>query len=119
MEVYDEAHALARAIRNCQAYKEYVAVRERVAADREKRRMLGDFRRQQAEIEMARLAGQEVDREKEEQVARLYELLRLNPTLAEFLEAERRLAVLVADVQKIIAEALRPFPEPLEGEGDG
>lgn len=116
MEVYDEAHALARALMRCQEFKAYLAAREKVLADPNKREMVLNFRRQQAEVEVARLAGQEVGKEKEEQLARLYELLRLNPTVAEFLESESRLARLVADVQKIIGDALRPFLEPLAGE---
>lgn len=114
MEPYDEAHALARALTGCAEFKSYAAARERVMADPAKREMVVNFRRLQAEVEMARLAGQEVDKEKEEQVARLYELLRLNPTITEFLEAESRLGRLIADIQKIISDALRLFLEPLE-----
>lgn len=118
MEVYDEAHALARAITNSELYRSYVAARNKVLSDPNKREMLVSFRRREAEVEASRLAGQEVPKEKEEELRRLYEIMRLNPTVAEFLEAEARLARMVADIQKILADALKPLFEPLETQAD-
>lgn len=68
--------------------------------------MIRDIRTRQLEVQAMQLAGKEPDKEKEAQLERLYDLLTYHPAAREYLEAEYRLARLLGDVTRIIAEAV-------------
>lgn len=112
MTPYDEAHALARAIRTCDEVKAYLDIRDKVMQDPSKKEMLDNFARQQAELEMARVQGKEPDKEKLEQLRKLYDILRLSPQIADYLDRENRLIRMMGDINRIIGETLQEVLEP-------
>jgi cell fate (sporulation/competence/biofilm development) regulator YlbF (YheA/YmcA/DUF963 family) len=106
MNVYDLAHQLAKGLQNCSEYKEYKRLKDKIDQEESTKNMLADFRKRQLMVEGARMMGQEVRQEDQDNLARLFEVVRMNPTIAEFLAAEMRLGTMLADIQKIIGEAL-------------
>ena len=46
MKVYDDAHRLAKSIKDSEEYKDYVAKRNKVMEDEKQKEMVDDFRRQ-------------------------------------------------------------------------
>lgn len=111
MNVYDIAHQLARALRNSEEYQKFLEARSRVEADPKNKEMLRDYRRSQWEFQKARLLGKELGEEEKERVKRLTELVNLNPTLSELFSCEMRFARLMADIQKILIDAIPEWAE--------
>lgn len=104
--IYDLAHQLKRAIMNSQEYKNYTEKRKIVYSNEKNKDMIEDFRKQALELQMKQISGKEVDEKEIEKLKNLEEILRLNPTINEFLLAEYRFSQLVQDITKIIGEAI-------------
>lgn len=105
MNIYDSVHELAKTLQQSQEYRKYVEAKEKLQQDEKKVNELQEFRRQQLEIQIAELSGEDVEREVE-QAEKVYQILSLDPNINEFLTAEYRLSRMVANIQKILGDAL-------------
>ena len=63
MNVYDQAHGLAQAIKASEEFKQYSAVKEKVKANPELDKMLKDFQQKQFELQAKQMMGEEVNDE--------------------------------------------------------
>jgi cell fate (sporulation/competence/biofilm development) regulator YlbF (YheA/YmcA/DUF963 family) len=106
MSVYDKAYELARALAASPEYKEYLSCRDKLLQDQRNFSILEDFRRQQWELQMAQILGQEVEEEVAEELDQIYALLSANPIINEFLTAEYRLSKMMSEIQRIVGEAV-------------
>ena len=106
VNVYDQAHILARAIKNSEEYREYIKKRDIVYANERNKEMVEDFRKKAFEIQMEQLSGKEIEEEEMEKLGKLEDVLMLNPAIKEFFTAELRFSQLVQDVNNIIAKAI-------------
>ncbi|RKD34607.1 YlbF family regulator [Thermohalobacter berrensis] len=106
MNVYDEAHSLARAIKNSNEYKEYVRRQREVLKNTKLKEMVQDFRSKAMEIQMAQMGGKKVDEEKIEKFKKLEEVVTSNPVINEFFAAEMRFAQMMNDIYKILGDTL-------------
>ncbi|MDA8441579.1 MAG: YlbF family regulator [Peptococcaceae bacterium] len=106
MTAYDLAHALAKELSTGEEYQAFAAAKAKVKQDDANTKMLADFQIKQFEAQQYQLMGQEISREKQQELERLYSLLSLNPTIKEYLETEFRFNRLITDVQKILSEAV-------------
>ncbi|NLK00829.1 MAG: YlbF family regulator [Clostridia bacterium] len=106
MSIYDTAHELARQLSSAHEYEKFIQEKKKLKADRANSEMLDGFRRRQLEIQMAEMAGQEVDEEDQEQLEQIYNLISTNPVITEYLNAEYRFSRLISDIQKIITDAV-------------
>ena len=114
VNVYDDAHHLARSI---QASPEFISFRlaaARLKAEPSSLEMLRDFRRRQFELQAKALQGEEIPAEEQERFERLSEILASHVVIAAFLQAEYTLSRLLGDVQKIIADAVDVDLDPDE-----
>ncbi|MCG4586055.1 YlbF family regulator, partial [Anaerosalibacter bizertensis] len=59
MNVYDEAHKLARAIKESDEYNEYFEKQKNVFSDVKNKEMIDDFREKALEVQMEQLSGKE------------------------------------------------------------
>ncbi len=103
---YDKAYELARAIRESEEYRDVAACKAQVDAQPEAQRMLDDFRKRQMDAQMRQLRGETVAEEELQQLQRLYETIQLHTDIRRLLEAERRLMLMMDDIQRILAEPL-------------
>lgn len=106
MSVYDQAHFLASEIKNSPEYQAYLQIKKEVEADATTKNMLFDLQRKNIEIQTKAMKGQEVPPEEIEQYKKLVEIVQMNRTISQYLEAEQRLVVLMNDVQRIISTGL-------------
>lgn len=106
MNIYDEAHALARSIQNAEEMKRLVAAKEALVKDQAAEKMVRDFMRLQMQMEYARITGEEKESEREE-LQKLAVLVENNRLAAEYLQAFGRWQRTAMDVQKIIGDAMR------------
>ncbi|MBX6394591.1 MAG: YlbF family regulator [Alicyclobacillaceae bacterium] len=112
---YDHAHALARAIQQSEWYLRLKEARAKLEQNPDAKRMADDLRKRSFSLQAKRLAGQTVTPEEEEQLKKLQEVAFLHPAVREYVEAETRFGVFMADIQRILAEAVEPvvdWPKP-------
>jgi len=112
MNVYDAAHALARAMKESPELKAFRDAQALLKSDRSAKEMLMDFRKEQFNLQRQQLSGLEIAPQQEEKLEKLGQVITLNLTIKRFLEAEYRVGVLLQDVQKIIAEATGQLLDP-------
>lgn len=106
MNVYDEAHRTARALKESQQYQDYLQARERLRADTRIWEMFTDFRRRQTGVQEMILTGQKPPQEKIDEINQLYEIVSQSALVREFLRAEMDLIKVVEDIQRILLAAL-------------
>lgn len=118
MNPYDKAHELARSVVASDAYVKAKAARERLERDPSALRMAQDIRTRQWALQAKVFAGQTPTREEEETLQRLMEVVSLNSDVREYLQAEYQLSVLLADIQRILADAARDamLPDPMSND---
>jgi cell fate (sporulation/competence/biofilm development) regulator YlbF (YheA/YmcA/DUF963 family) len=105
LNVYDLAHELARALSQCPEYRDFTRAKEELEKDIQAKNMLKDLRMRQLEIETLKLSGKPVE-EAQRNLENLYNIVSYNSLLRQYLEAEARFAVLMSDIQGIIARAV-------------
>jgi len=106
VNVYDSAYELARAITESEVYTRYQEARDKIVNDSTALNMINDFRKRQLEFQAKTLMGQELGDEERQSLVRLREVLDLKPAVREFLQAEVRLIQTIAEIQKILADAV-------------
>ncbi|AZR73809.1 hypothetical protein BBF96_10680 [Anoxybacter fermentans] len=117
MSVYDKAYELAREIKNSNEYQDYLKVKKEVEADETTKKMLLDYQRKQFELQSKQMMGQKLEDAEVEQFEKLAEVVQMNITIRRYLELERRLIVMMNDVQRIITGDLEiGFKEIFERE---
>ncbi len=109
MSVQKQSHALAQAIKESPEFKAFLEVKDKVDQDNRAKEMLSDFRKAQWELQKQKMAGLDISAEQEKHISQLLEIIGLNLLIKEFLEAEYRFSIMVADIQKIIGEAMEPL----------
>ena len=104
MNVYDQAHSLAAAVKASEEFKQYDAVKKQVDANPELKEAISDFMKRQMELQMAQMTGQQMGPEVMQQLQQLSAVLMQDPTAAQYLQCQMRFSMMMADVYKIIAD---------------
>lgn len=107
MNVYDEAHALVRAMKEAPEYKSYIEIKSKVSENEELSSMLNDFREKQFKMQTQQMLGGEPETDMKEQIQNLYEILAKDPMAAQYLQAEFAFTRLVSEVYEIIGEVIK------------
>lgn len=106
MYVYDKANELARALSESEEYKSYKAAKDKVDKSISSKDMLKDFKKKQFELQAMQLSGQKPDEAKLSQIQNLYQVIILNPDIAEYLNAELKFSQMFSDIYNIIGKAV-------------
>lgn len=106
MNVYDQAHGLAKAIKESGEFKDYMAQKAEIDKNPELSKMITDFQTKQLEIQAKQLTGQEVDENFTSQIQELYGILMKDPKAALYMQAEMRFSIMMNDVYKILGEVM-------------
>lgn len=104
MNVYDQAHQLAGAIKESEEFKRYDASKKEVEANAELDAALKDLMKQQFEMQAAQMMGQQPDQEAMQKLQQLSAVLMQDPSAAQYLQCQMRFSMMMADVYKIIGE---------------
>lgn len=107
MNVHDEAHNLARAIKESYEYKEYVRLKNAASGNSELAEMLNDFQMKQYEIQTKQMMGEEIDSDIMNQVQSLSQIIMKDPLALEYVQAMQRFSLLVNDVYTILGEVIQ------------
>ena len=106
MNVYEEAHSLARAVKESNEFIEFDRLRKEMEKDEQTDAMLKDFQRKQLELQARQMSGEAVDQEMMQQMQGMYAMIASKPQAAEYLQAEARFSVMMKDVYDILAEVI-------------
>ena len=106
MNVYDEAHGLARAIKESNEFKEFDRMRKEVEQDADVSQMLGELQKLQIELQTAQMTGNQPDADMMSRMQSLSTMLATKPLAAKFMQTEAAFSVKMNDVFKIIVEAV-------------
>lgn len=117
--VLERARQLAKAFENCDEYVGYKRALQELKEHEAARLMYEDFQRRQAEIQSARLSGEDVSEDQIKELEQRYEIIMMNPYVRDAVIAEFRFTQLFAEAQKIIGEAVGlRYPESDDAEGE-
>ena len=103
MNVYDQAHGLAQAIKASEEFKQYDAVKKQVDANEELSKMIKDF---QVELQTKQMMGETPGSEDMAVIQQLYAIMAKDPIAAQYMETEMRFSLMMKDVYEIIGEAI-------------
>lgn len=106
MSIHDKAHELAKAIKESTEVADITNAMKLVEADPEAKAMLDNFRNGQLELQQRMMSGDMPPQEEMEKMEKLFEVLNMNLGIRRLFDAERRLSVVIEDVNKIITESL-------------
>ena len=93
MQVYDTANRLAQEIRDSEEFKLY--------------KKIEDFEKLRYEVQLMAYAGEAKDEEKNKKLEEMYMTLVENKDIKEYFDLEVKFNIMIADVNKIIAEAIK------------
>lgn len=105
MNVYNEAHNLANAIKGCNEYIEYKKYEDQVNQNPELQKMIQDFQQKSMEMQMKQMQGEEIGPEQLAGVQSLFEIVNKDPVAAQYMQASMRFSLMMQDVFNIIGEA--------------
>ena len=107
MNVYDEVNSLARALKESKEYLEYRQVKEEIKKTPDLKEKIDEFEKIRYEEQLLAMQGEKQNDEKMKKLQELYEILVKNPSVKDYFDKEVRFNVLIADVNKIIGEAIK------------
>lgn len=107
MNIYDTANNLAREIKESDEYVEFAKIKKEIASDENKKQALAIFEKLRYETQLQAMQGRQEDTTKINELQEKYMELIKDEKIKEYFEAEMRFNVLIADVNKIIAEAVK------------
>ena len=104
MNVYDQAHVLARALRESEEFQEYQRLRETAYEDATNKALLDEYKRLQFRMQARVASGQRMDEDDLKRMQQIASLLQFNADASAYLLAEFRFQKLMADLYKILAD---------------
>lgn len=106
MNTYDEAYALAKAIRESDEMKRLTEAAEKIKGNEDAKKMVKEYIMAQMKADYGKLAGQTPSEEEYKHLQDLALLVSGNSVAQEYLQAFIRWNQVAADLQKIISEAM-------------
>lgn len=107
MNVYDKTHELAKELKDCPEYTQYKVIKEKVYADQDLKEKVKKFDQLRYEMQLLTIQGEKQDEAKMQELQKMYEELMQNNDVKEYFDKEIRFNVMLADVNKIIGDAVK------------
>ena len=107
MNVYDNVNNLAKAIKESKEYIEYKQLKEELFVDPNLKEQVEEFEKIRYEEQLLAMQGEKQSEEKMAKLQELYRILVQNPKVKDYFDKEVRFNVMIADINKIIGEAIK------------
>lgn len=107
MNVYDTANKLAQEIRTSEEYKGYKGLKDTLMSNPETKKKIEDFERLRYDVQLMQYTGEEKDEAKNKKLQAMYEMLVQDKQIKGYFDLEVKFNIMIADVNKIIAEAIK------------
>ena len=106
VNVYDKAYELAKAIENSTEKKNLLEAKKKIDKDQRAKEMYNDLVELQVEFQQKQLKGEEISEADIERLREKQEIALMHSDIQSLFEAERRLAIMFEEIQKIIYDAV-------------
>lgn len=110
--VHDLAHQLAKALKSSPEYVGLLQAKQKINTEETSKKMFEHLQQVQMELQMKQMQGQNPTQEELENYQKLFADVQLNPTISQYLHAEKRFAVMMEDINKIMGEPLQELYPP-------
>ena len=107
MNVYDTANKLAYEIQNSDEYKLYKKLKNDVMSNNDSKSKIEEFEKLRYDVQLMQDTGENKDEEKAKKLEEMYAMLVQDEQIKKYFDLEIKFNVMIADVNKIIAEAIR------------
>ena len=107
MNIYDTANRLAQEIKQSEEYVNYKMAKQALDLNTSLKEKMAEFEKQRYETQIEMMQTGKQDEEKYKKVQQLYSELIEIEDAKRFFEAETKFNIIIADVNKIIGEAIR------------
>ncbi len=107
MKVYDKANELAKDLSESTEYITYKKIKEEVYQNPELKEKIKEFDKLRYEAQVLAIQGEKQDETKMQKLQELYNFITKEPKVKEYFDAEVKFNVLLADVNKIIGDAVK------------
>ena len=107
MNVYDTANKLASEIRTSEEYTKFKEAKQKLESNNELKTKIDEFEKMRYEVQVLAMQGKEVEEEKNKKLQEMYTILIQNKEIKEYFDLEVKFNVMIADVNKIIAESVQ------------
>lgn len=111
MNIYDTANQLAQEIKQSEEYMNYKMAKQALSLNSSLKEKMAQFEQKRYETQLAVMQTGKQDEEKYKEMQELYAELVEIPDAKKFFEAETKFNIVIADVNKIIGEAIRDVIE--------
>ena len=106
MNVYDTANKLAQEIKQSEEYINYKMAKEALNLNMELKKKIEEFEKIRYEVQLSAMQTGKNEEEKAKKMQQLYIELYENQDAVKFFEAETKFNIILADVNKIIGDAV-------------
>ena len=107
MNVYDTANKLAQELKSSKEYLDFKKAKQELEQNPELKTKLAEFEKLRYEIQVFSLKQEEQDKQKVENMQKLYLELIKEEKVKNYFEVELKFNILLADVNKIIGESVQ------------
>lgn len=107
MNVYDTANRLAGEIKQSEEYLNYKMAKQALNLNTKLKEKMEEFEKARYEMQLEMMQTGKNDEEKYKKMQDLYAELVENDEAKRFFEAETKFNIVIADINKIIGEAIR------------
>lgn len=104
MNPYDQAHALAKSLRESEEYKEYMRLKAAAYDDSTNKALLDEYKKLQFKMQAKLAGGEALPQEDMQRLQQIGTLLQFNPDAGAYLMAEFRFQRMLSDIFKILAD---------------
>ena len=111
MNVYDTVNRLAQEIKDSEEFKSYKKYKGIIKSNEEISEKIKKFEELRYEIQISAMQGLEVNQDKEKELQKIYTELLSKENVKEYFDAEFKFNILLADVNKIIGDAVKDVIE--------
>ncbi len=105
--VYDAVNNLATSIKESKEYLDYRQAKAELLATPDLKEKVDEFEKIGYEEQLLAMQGEKQSDEKMKKLQELYDILSKNPSIKEYFDKEVRFNILIADVNRIIGEAIK------------
>lgn len=104
MNPYDQAHALARSLKDSEEYREYNRLKQIAYEDATNKALLDEYKKLQFRMQTKMATGESMPQDDLQRLQQIGTLLQFNPDVSAFLMAEFRFQRMLTDIFKILAD---------------
>ena len=102
--IYDQARALASALKETEEYREYTRLKAVAYEDSTNKSLLDEYKRLQYAMQMTLAIGKNVDEEDMQKMQKLAAILQFNPDVSAYMLAEFRFQRMLSEIFQILGE---------------